>query len=100
MEELMRGGYELSCVCATNCVDCGVGTLTLREWYMVKDEVWEQAWAGRRKSWYRDGLGVEILCIGCLEQRIGRALMASDFIDCRLHHLGDNSARLRQRLAG
>jgi hypothetical protein len=47
---------------------------------MVNDDVWEQAWAGRRKAWYRLAPGQEILCIGCLEQRIGRTLMACDFI--------------------
>ena len=90
--------------CGTNCVDCGVGTLTLREWYMVKDDVWELAWAGRRKSWYKDvpdcTLGVEVLCIGCLEKRIGRKLTACDFTDALVNdlRLGNNSARLRERL--
>ena len=86
--------------CGTNCVDCGVGTLTLGEWYMVKDDVWEKAWADRLKSWYRDGLGVEILCIGCLEKRIGRTLTAIDFTDAPVNDLSDNSARLRERLTG
>jgi hypothetical protein len=65
------------------CADCGVGTITLGEWYLVKNEVWEQAWASRRKSWYpRDlPLGQEILCIGCLEARIGRTLTHRDFPD-------------------
>jgi hypothetical protein len=86
--------------CGTNCVDCGVGTLTLGEWYMVKDDVWEKAWADRRKSWYRDGLGVEILRIGCLEKRIGRTLTAIDFTYAPVNDLSDNSARLRERLTG
>src|SRR5262249_2769118 len=60
--------------------DCGVGTITLGEWYMVHDHVWEQAWLGRRKSWHGRVPGQEILCIGCLEKRIGRTLMACDFI--------------------
>ena len=58
-------------------IDCGVGTITLGEWYMVKDKVWEQAWAGRRKSWQSKVPGQEILCIGCLEQRIGRRSSAA-----------------------
>jgi hypothetical protein len=62
------------------CADCGVGTLRLGEWYMVNDDVWEQAWEGRRKSWHGRVPGQEILCIGCLENRIGRTLVAGDFI--------------------
>jgi hypothetical protein len=32
-----------------HCDDCGAGTHTLREYYMVHDHVWEAAWHGRRK---------------------------------------------------
>jgi hypothetical protein len=46
---------------------------------MVRDEVWEQAWAGRRKAWHGKLPGQEILCIGCLEARIGRTLKRDDF---------------------
>jgi hypothetical protein len=42
-------------VCISNCVDCGVGTMATREVYMVRDDVWEQAWDGRRKSWHGKG---------------------------------------------
>lgn len=34
----------------SQCAGCGIGTLTLGEWYMVEDRIWQQAWAGRRKS--------------------------------------------------
>jgi hypothetical protein len=66
-------------VCISNCADCGVGTWTIGEYYMVHDEVWEQAWAGRRKAWHGKVPGQEILCIGCLEARIGRTLTYGDF---------------------
>jgi hypothetical protein len=37
---------------------------------MVHEDIWEQAWAGRRKRWQKDLHGrLEILCIGCLEER-------------------------------
>ena len=62
------------------CADCGVGTFTLDEWYIVKDPIWSQAWAGRLKPWHALR-GQQILCIGCLEARIGRTLMACDFTD-------------------
>jgi hypothetical protein len=69
------------------------------EWYMVHDHVWEQAWAGRRKSWHCLP-GQQILCIGCLEQRIGRSLMRCDFTDAPVNDPLDrtHSKRLRDRL--
>jgi hypothetical protein len=48
---------------------------------MVKSSVWNKAWTGRRRKPDR-----EILCIGCLEQRIGRTLTREDFTD---HSLDD-----------
>jgi hypothetical protein len=58
------------------CADCGVNTSRIGEWYMVTDAVWEQAWPGTPR------IGTDylhILCIGCLEQRLGRPLTAGDF---------------------
>jgi hypothetical protein len=74
-------------LCTTNCVDCGIGTITAKEFYMVKDDVWEQAWHGRRKWWYRKVYGQEVLCIGCLEERIGRTLTKDDFTDAPVNDL-------------
>ena len=91
---------ELWPKCTTNCADCGIGTITLGEWYMVHDDVWEQAWAGRRKPWHCLD-GQEVLCIGCLEQRLGRALVASDFTDAPINDPDDDdfrSNRLYERL--
>ena len=83
----------------SRCADCGVGTLTLGEYYMVKDAVWEQAWTGRRKPWHGNP-GQEILCIGCLEARIGRTLKYDDFTDAPVNDptYSDISDRLRARL--
>ena len=54
------------------CVDCGEQTL-LREYYMVTREVWEQTgFVGH------DGM----LCVGCLEGRIGRPVTAGDLTAC------------------
>jgi hypothetical protein len=36
----------------SRCADCGLGTITAGEWYMVNDDVWMQAWAGRLKPWH------------------------------------------------
>jgi hypothetical protein len=60
------------------CNDCGVRT-TPRfrfarkhegtwEWYLVQDDLWA-----------RTGISKGFLCIGCLEQRIGRQLRPDDF---------------------
>jgi len=80
----------------TRCCDCGLGTKVAREWFMVKPKVWKEAWAGRRKPWH-EAPGQSVLCIGCMEQRIGRTLCADDFVDTVLHE-GDISERLRERL--
>src|SRR3974390_1908830 len=83
----------------SSCADCGVGTFGIGEYYMVKDEIWEQAAitgqglpcgtvnlrnAGRRKDWHSLD-GQEMLCIGCLEKRIGRTLMRCDFTDAPIN---------------
>jgi hypothetical protein len=65
---------------------------------MVKDEVWARAWAGRLKPWHALG-GQQILCIGCLEKRLGRTLTACDFMDVPINDITHNtmSARLPDR---
>ena len=76
----------------TNCVDCRWNTPLLGEWYMVRDSVWKAA-------------GIEAmggcLCIGCLEERLGRRLTPEDFIDCKINdpNLANTSSRLRARLS-
>jgi hypothetical protein len=87
-------------IVTTQCVDCGLGTMTADEWYMVKEEVWELAWIGRRKSWHRVP-GMQVLCVGCLEARLGRKLTPADFTGapCNDPYRGHAmSARLRARL--
>jgi hypothetical protein len=66
------------------CADCGVGTIRLGEWYLVRDDVWEQAWHARRKSW----------------QRLGRTLVAADFTAASVNdpHKNIISERMRDRL--
>jgi hypothetical protein len=87
-------------VCISHCAECGVGTHTIGEWYMVHNNLWEQAWAGRRKAFHGKIPGQEILCIGCLEKRLGRTLTRTDFKDCPVNtdSSGHRSDRLRMRL--
>ena len=86
-------------VCRTICADCGVGTGTIGDWYMVRDEVWKQTWAGRRKPWHKVP-GQQILCITCLERRLGRVLVRADFTDAPINNPENTllSDRLRNRL--
>jgi hypothetical protein len=79
-----------------HCADCGIGTVTLGEYYMVKRDVWEQVWTGRRKAWHGTVPGQGILCIGCLEQRLGRTLTPDDFTFAPT----PMSDRLRDRFTG
>jgi hypothetical protein len=55
------------------CLDCKEETSfradKADEWYMVHDALWLQAHPAREGK----------LCIGCLEQRLGRRLKAEDF---------------------
>lgn len=73
------------------CCGCGMDVCTAGELYMVHDHVW--AAAGTCQC--------AVLCVGCLEARLGRQLTAGDFSDwpvndpAQCHH----SDRLRARLA-
>jgi hypothetical protein len=57
-----------------DCLDCSADTSTrgIQEYYMIHKPLWLQA------NPQDDGM----LCIGCLENRIGRKLNANDFISC------------------
>jgi len=80
---------------ASRCLDCQTETvLTPRgkndEWYMIHDHLWLQA----------NPCGAGKLCIGCLEERIGRRLTPIDFTDCSLNNFPNGSRRLISRLTG
>src|ERR1700733_13312125 len=71
------------------CKDCKRCTVLLREYYMVLDEVWAMAFGG-----------CAMLCIGCLEHRLGRTLTKQDFQDFPINCcVFPQSDRLRNRLA-
>jgi hypothetical protein len=54
------------------CVDCGIDTILIGEYYMVKPEIWQKSGLGPR-----DGM----LCITCLEERLGHQLCSYHFSD-------------------
>lgn len=79
------------------CADCGMETARW-EYYMLRFELWD-----RIVPEDIPGAGITYLCVGCVELRLGRDLMAYDFLACPLNvevALGnrDSSPRLRSRL--
>jgi len=74
---------------AFDCKDCGINTLYAGEYYMVDDAIWQA-----------NGVGNGMLCIGCLESRIGYKLQSSDFSDVPINNggAGVKSERLQKRL--
>jgi hypothetical protein len=74
-----------------HCTDCALNIDEIAECYMVKDHVWRRAMPTEH--------GREQLCIGCLETRIGRTLMAYDFTLAPINTApGPRSERLQKRL--
>jgi len=71
-----------------DCLDCGRDTFVLCEYYMVSDELWDSVVFGRG-----------LLCIGCLEARLGHRLDPADFIDCPCNRW-PGSRRLESRRRG
>jgi hypothetical protein len=54
---------------AVLCQDCGCDTIRTNNWYMVRDSVWLRAMPCR----------AGILCIPCLEWRLGQPLVPARF---------------------
>lgn len=72
-----------------HCLDCKVHTGEINEYYTVHDEIWLLA----------NPLDHGMLCVGCLEERIGRVLTPADFPDYPVNHdFGNKSGRLSSRL--
>jgi hypothetical protein len=85
-------------------MDCGYetsGGVDGDEWYSVHDEIWIKACGYIEGKLPADGpFGRQILCIGCLERRIGRRLTSNDFTDAPVNKPDDSrmSYRLLTRL--
>lgn len=76
-----------------HCLDCGASTAEdgLNEYYMVQAAVWHAANPGRKG----------MLCIGCLEARLGRRLTPEDFTSAPINSIKEwHSERLRSRIEG
>lgn len=68
----------------THCEDCQIETSGKKDWqwYMVLNKVWAEATRTRP---------VYILCIPCLEARLGRPLTPDDFRDVLLNYMAATS---------
>jgi hypothetical protein len=72
------------------CTDCSFDTLEGGEYYMVHDDLWEA-----------HGCGDGMLCIGCLEDRMGTTLQSDDFALVPINaHAHKQSGRLIARING
>jgi hypothetical protein len=95
------------------CIDCHVDTSSsqgISEYYHVHNIVWCEAF-GRdpfevlddKGGWKLDHIDCcqdkGMLCIGCLEQRLGRELEADDFSDAPINSYPGISERFRDRLS-
>lgn len=74
------------------CLDCKDNTSKMKEHYFVRTEVWRQA--------HHSEAGM--LCVGCLEARLGRELCPMDFTTAHINNPRQNamSDRLRNRILG
>lgn len=80
MAKKKKSGFE--------CKDCSVCTLKAKEYYMVNKELWDNF-----------GCGKSMLCIECLESRMGRTLKASDFTDAPINWpMTNKSLKLQNRI--
>lgn len=72
------------------CLDCNVDTGKLHEHYMLEDSVWFQVVNSNQG----------MLCIGCIEARLGRLLTPKDFNNSFINNPGfaPMSMRLLSRL--
>lgn len=83
----MKKGYREQCVC----MDCNINTMDTDEYYMLKNEVWLFVVPKDKK----------MLCVGCVEKRLGRELTPEDFSYCLLNeeeYSQPRSDRLKNRM--
>ena len=83
------------------CAYCGINAAEIGEYeFMLKPDLWRQC-GGRRRPVNRDdykNLDCGMLCIGCIELRLGRFLCRSDFYGCPLTANVDGSGKQSERL--
>ena len=73
------------------CMDCSALTNQIGEHYFVHNSIWNKVHNSERG----------MLCVGCLEKRLGRELVKADFTDCHVNRTAPGkffSERLWKRL--
>lgn len=76
------------------CLDCGINTADIGEYYMLTSAVWQEAAPDE------GDLG-GMLCVNCVELRLGRQLWPEDFMDAPLNYMHSiMSSRLLARFCG
>jgi len=74
------------------CRDCGINTLEINEYYMLKNDIWLQINGGHLKG---------ILCIDCAEKRLGRMTTPNDFNDYPINdQCAEKNEKMRLRIKG
>ena len=75
-----------------DCMDCNLNTLFNNEYYMINHSLWDSITVETK--------GNGMLCIGCVEVRIGRSLTGADFTDAPINQVGfyNKSDRLLNRI--
>jgi hypothetical protein len=72
------------------CLDCQIDTSKIGEHYFIKTDLWLSVVSSKKG----------MLCIGCLERRLGRKLTKNDFTKCYINNpkFSGMSKRLLNRL--
>jgi len=66
------------------CVDCGKDTwVGNMDYYMIRLDLWDKY-----------GVGDNMLCVKCIETRLGHKLTRDDITDCMLNHINDYTSKL------
>lgn len=73
------------------CAGCGEDTSLMKEHYFLNTELWLQVNNGQERG---------MLCIGCVEKRLGRKLNTFDFPSVHINNpkLNSMSTRLHNRI--
>jgi hypothetical protein len=73
------------------CLDCHVGIYQVGHFCMLTDPIWEKTGLG-----YLDGM----LCLDCIEKRIGRPLRYTDFRKCDSKGARSDTNHIRRKTWG
>ena len=80
------------------CVDCGTDTMKGDNFYMVNCDIWNRYGLGgseaTARGWRNTGKPSGMLCIPCLEDRMGRKLQKSDLPDWPVNHFNLYTAKI------